>query len=152
MRKTFVRGGSVKVFVIMGIILSAIALAVLYFAGRQSISGQVPPMFLPESSEEGSKDSSDQAIDKENTAKDNSGTTKEDDSTKATEESVAKDSSQSVDDSIADKSSTDTTQTADNNSNPSNLPQTGPGDGLMQALAVVALSFSAVAYVRSMRL
>ena len=56
MRKTFVQGGSVKVFAIVGVILTAIALVVLYAAGRQATSSQVPPMFVPDSSQDEQKD------------------------------------------------------------------------------------------------
>ena len=63
MRKTFVQGGSVKVFVIVGIILSIAALAVLYFVGCQATSGQVPPMFVPESSQSDSKDEVKDSVD-----------------------------------------------------------------------------------------
>ena len=82
MRKTFVQGGSVKVFLIVGIILSIAALAVLYFAGRQAISGQVPPMFVPESSQGDSKDEANDSVDSDSD-KSKDDATKEDDKSAA---------------------------------------------------------------------
>ena len=156
MRKTFVQGGSVKVFVIVGIILSIVALTVLYFAGRQATSGQVPPMFVPESSQseskDGAKDSVDSDSDKskddatkeeDNSAADNQGS----DAGKTDEEGGAQDANDSASSQDSGSSSTET-----KGESATALPQSGPSDGLLQAFAALVLTFSLVAYLRSLRI
>ena len=156
MRKTFVQGGSVKVFVIVGIILSIVALTVLYFAGRQATSGQVPPMFVPESSQseskDGAKDSVDSDSDKskddatkeeDNSAADNQGS----DAGKTDEEGGAQDANDSASSQDSGASSTET-----KGESATALPQSGPNDSLLQAFAALVLTFSLVAYLRSLRI
>ena len=155
MRKTFVQGGSVKVFVIVGIILSIAALAVLYFAGRQAISGQVPPMFVPESSQSDSKDEAKDSVD--------SDSDKSKDATKEEDKSVADDQdsdagktdeeggAQYANDSASSQDS-GSSSTETKGESATALPQSGPSDGLLQAFAALVLTFSLVAYLRSLRI
>ena len=156
MRKTFVQGGSVKVFVIVGIILSIAALAVLYFAGRQAIGGQVPPMFVPESSQGDSKDEAKDSVDSDSD-KSRDDTTKEEDKSvaddqgsdagKTDEEGGAQDANDSASSQDSGSSSTET-----KGESATALPQSGPSDGLLQAFAALVLTFSLVAYLRSLRI
>ena len=156
MRKTFVQGGSVKVFVIVGIILSIAALAVLYFAGRQAISGQVPPMFVPESSQGDSKDEAKDSVDSDSDKS-------KDDATKEEDKSVADDQdsdagktdetggAQEANDSVSSQDS-GSSSTETKGESATALPQSGPSDGLLQAFAALVLTFSLVAYLRSLRI
>lgn len=156
MRKTFVQGGSVKVFVIVGIILSIAALAVLYFAGRQAISGQVPPMFVPESSQGDSKDEVKDSVDSDSDKSKDDATKEEDKSTaddqgsdagKTDETGGAQEANDSVSSQDSGSSSTET-----KGESATALPQSGPSDGLLQAFAALVLTFSLVAYLRSLRI
>ena len=156
MRKTFVQGGSVKVFVIVGIILSIAALAVLYFAGRQAISGQVPPMFVPESSQSDSKDEAKDSVDSDSDKSKDDATKEEDksaaddqvsDAGKTDEEGGAQDANDSASSQDSGSSSTET-----KGESATALPQSGPSDSLPQAFAALVLTFSLVAYLRSLRI
>ena len=156
MRKTFVQGGSVKVFVIVGIILSIAALAVLYFAGRQATSGQVPPMFVPESSQGDSKDEAKDSVDSDSDKSKDDATKEEDksvaddqdsDAGKTDEEGGAQDANDSASSQDSGSSSTET-----KGESATALPQSGPSDGLLQAFAALVLTFSLVAYLRSLRI
>ena len=156
MRKTFVQGGSVKVFVIVGIILSIVALAVLYFAGRQATSGQVPPMFVPESSQSDSKDEANDSVDSDSD-KSRDDTTKEDDKSaadnqgsdagKTDEKGGTQDANDSASSQDSGASSTET-----KGESATALPQSGPSDSLPQAFAALVLTFSLVAYLRSLQI
>ena len=156
MRKTFVQGGSVKVFVIVGIILSIAALAVLYYASRQAISGQVPPMFVPDSSQSDSKDEANDSVDSDSD-KSRDDTTKEDDKSaadnqgsdagKTDEKGVTQGANDSASSQDSGSSSTET-----KGESATALPQSGPSDGLLQAFAALVLTFSLVAYLRSLRI
>ena len=156
MRKTFVQGGSVKVFVIVGIILSIVALTVLYFAGRQATSGQVPPMFVPESSQSDSKDGAKDSVDSDSD-KSKDDATKEEDKSAAdnqgsdagkTDEKVA---TQGANDSASSQDPSSSSTETKGESAPA-LPQSGPSDSLPQAFAALVLTFSLVAYLRSLRI
>ena len=156
MRKTFVQGGSVKVFVIVGIILSIVALTVLYFAGRQATSGQVPPMFVPESSQGDSKDEAKDSVDSDSDKSKDDATKEEDksvaddqdsDAGKTDEEGGAQDANESASSQDSGLSSTET-----KGESATALPQSGPSDGLLQAFAALVLTFSLVAYLRSLRI
>ena len=156
MRKTFVQGGSVKVFVIVGIILSIAALAVLYFASRQAISGQVPPMFVPESSQGDPKDEAKDSVDSDSDKSKDDATKEEDksvaddqdsDAGKTDEEGGAQDANDSASSQDSGSSSTET-----KGESATALPQSGPSDGLLQAFAALVLTFSLVAYLRSLRI
>ena len=156
MRKTFVQGGSVKVFVIVGIILSIAALAVLYFVGRQATSGQVPPMFVPESSQGDSKDEAKDSVDSDSDKSKDDATKEEDksvaddqdsDAGKTDEEGGAQDANDSAPSQDSGSSSTET-----RGESATALPQSGPSDGLLQAFAALVLTFSLVAYLRSLRI
>ena len=156
MRKTFVQGGSVKVFVIVGIILSIVALAVLYFAGRQATSGQVPPMFVPESSQSDSKDGAKESVDSDSDKSKDDATKEEDksvaddqdsDAGKTDEEGGAQDANDSASSQDSGSSSTET-----KGESATALPQSGPNDSLLQAFAALVLTFSLVAYLRSLRI
>ena len=156
MRKTFVQGGSVKVFVIVGIILSIAALAVLYFVGRQATSGQVPPMFVPESSQGDSKDEAKDSVDSDSDKSKDDATKEEDksvaddqdsDAGKTDEEGGAQDANDSASSQDSGSSSTET-----KGESATALPQSGPSDGLLQAFAALVLTFSLVAYLRSLRI
>ena len=156
MRKTFVQGGSVKVFVIVGIILSIAALAVLYFVGRQATSGQVPPMFVPESSQSDSKDEAKDSVDSDSDKSKDDATKEEDksvaddqdsDAGKTDEEGGAQDANDSASSQDSGSSSTET-----KGESATALPQSGPSDGLLQAFAALVLTFSLVAYLRSLRI
>ena len=156
MRKTFVQGGSVKVFVIVGIILSIAALAVLYFAGRQATSGQVPPMFVPESSQSDSKDGAKDSVDSDSD-KSRDDTTKEDD--KSAADNQGSDAGK-TDEKVATQEANDSASSQDPSSSftetkgesATALPQSGPSDSLLQAFAALVLTFSLVAYLRSLRI
>ena len=156
MRKTFVQGGSVKVFVIVGIILSIVALAVLYFAGRQATSGQVPPMFVPESSQSDSKDGAKDSVDSDSD-KPKDDTTKEDDKSAADNQGSdagktdEKDGTQGANDSASSQDS-GSSSTETKGESATALPQSGPNDSLLQAFAALVLTFSLVAYLRSLRI
>ena len=156
MRKTFVQGGSVKVFVIVGIILSIVALTVLYFAGRQATSGQVPPMFVPESSQSDSKDGAKDSVDSDSDKSKDDATKEEDksvaddqdsDAGKTDEEGGAQEANDSASSQDSGSSSTET-----KGESATALPQSGPSDGLLQAFAALVLTFSLVAYLRSLRI
>ena len=156
MRKTFVQGGSVKVFVIVGIILSIVALAVLYFAGRQATSGQVPPMFVPESSQSDSKDEANDSVDSDSDKSKDDATKEEDksvaddqdsDAGKTDEEGGAQEANDSASSQDSGSSSTET-----KGESATALPQSGPNDSLLQAFAALVLTLSLVAYLRSLRI
>ena len=156
MRKTFVQGGSVKVFVIVGIILSIVALTVLYFAGRQATSGQVPPMFVPESSQSESKDGAKDSVDSDSDKSKDDATKEEDksaadnqgsDAGKTDEKGEAQDANDSTSSQDPGSSSTET-----KGESATALPQSGPSDSLLQAFAALVLTFSLVAYLRSLRI
>ena len=156
MRKTFVQGGSVKVFVIVGIILSIAALAVLYFAGRQATSGQVPPMFVPESSQGDSKDEANDSVDSDSD-KSKDDVTKEED--KSAADNQGSDAGK-TDEKVATQEANDSASSQDPGSSSTEtkgesataLPQSGPSDSLLQAFAALVLTFSLVAYLRSLRI
>lgn len=156
MRKTFVQGGSVKVFVIVGIILSIVALTVLYFAGRQATSGQVPPMFVPESSQSESKDGAKDSVDSDSDKS-------KDDATKEEDKSAADNQGSDAgktDEKVATQEANDSASSQDPSSSftetkgesATALPQSGPNDSLLQAFAALVLTFSLVAYLRSLRI
>ena len=156
MRKTFVQGGSVKVFVIVGVILSIVALTVLYFAGRQATSGQVPPMFVPESSQGDSKDEANDSVDSDSDKSKDDATKEEDksvaddqdsDAGKTDEEGGAQEANDSASSQDSGSSSTET-----KGESATALPQSGPSDSLLQAFAALVLTFSLVAYLRSLRI
>ena len=156
MRKTFVQGGSVKVFVIVGIILSIVALAVLYFAGRQATSGQVPPMFVPESSQSDSKDEAKDSVDSDSDKSKDDATKEEDNSAADNQGSDAG----KTDEKVATQEANDSASSQDPSSSfteikgesATALPQSGPSDSLLQAFAALVLTFSLVAYLRSLRI
>ena len=156
MRKTFVQGGSVKIFVIVGIILSIAALAVLYFAGRQAISGQVPPMFVPESSQGDSKEEAKDSVDSDSDKSKDDATKEEDKSAAGNQGSDAG----KTDEKVATQEANDSASSQDPSSSftetkgesATALPQSGPSDGLLQAFAALVLTFSLVAYLRSLRI
>lgn len=156
MRKTFVQGGSVKVFVIVGIILSIVALTVLYFAGRQATSGQVPPMFVPESYQSESKDGANDSVDSDSDKS-------KDDATKEEDKSAADNQGSDAgktDEKVATQEANDSASSQDPSSSftetkgesATALPQSGPSDSLLQAFAALVLTFSLVAYLRSLRI
>ena len=156
MRKTFVQGGSVKVFVIVGIILSIVALTVLYFAGRQATSGQVPPMFVPESSQSDSKDEANDSVDSDSDKSKDDATKEEDKSAADNQGSDAEKTNemgetQGANDSASSQDS-GSSSTANNGENVADLPKTGPSDSLLQAFAALVLTFSLVAYLRSLQI
>ena len=156
MRKTFVQGGSVKVFVIVGIILSIAALAVLYFAGLQAISGQVPPMFVPESSQGDSKDEAKDSVDSDSDKSKDDATKEEDKSVADDQDSDAgktdeKGGTQGANDSASSQDS-GSSSTETKGESATALPQSGPNDSLLQAFAALVLTFSLVAYLRSLRI
>ena len=156
MRKTFVQGGSVKVFVIVGIILSIVALTVLYFAGRQATSGQVPPMFVPESSQSESKDGAKDSVDSDSDKSKDDATKEEDKSAAGNQGSDAG----KTDEKVATQEANDSASSQDPSSSftetkgesATALPQSGPSDSLLQAFAALVLTFSLVAYLRSLRI
>lgn len=144
MRKTFVQGGSVKVFVIVGIILALLALTTLYFVKKNSYSQDVPPMVVPE----GIADGTDSEKPEKTENQDDSTTGGKDDETKPQDTANGSSDAQSGDDAKSDStdqqsSGSDSAATADS------LPQTGPSDSLATMIAVIALSVSTAAYVRS---
>ena len=156
MRKTFVQGGSVKVFVIVGIILSIAALAVLYFVGRQATSGQVPPMFVPESSQSDSKDEANDSVDSDSDKSKDDATKEEDKSAADDQDSDAgktdeKGGTQGANDSASSQDS-GSSYTETKGESATALPQSGPNDSLLQAFAALVLTFSLVAYLRSLRI
>ena len=142
MRKTFVQGGSVKVFVIVGVILTAIALVVLYAAGRQATSSQVPPMFVPDSSQDEQKDDKKSDTTPSDQAKD--GTDTDNTADKGEETTGTAGGSQTTDDGEDGVADEDSERLA-------HLPQTGPADSAAGAIGLAMLTFSTVAYVRSLR-
>ena len=156
MRKTFVQGGSVKVFVIVGIILSIVALTVLYFAGRQATSGQVPPMFVPESSQSDPKDEANDSVDSDSD-KPSHNTTKEEDKSAADNQGSdagktdEKGGTQGANDSASSQDS-GSSSTETKGESATALPKSGPSDSLLQAFAALVLTFSLVAYLRSLRI
>ena len=156
MRKTFVQGGSVKVFVIVGIILSIAALAVLYFVGRQATSGQVPPMFVPESSQSDSKDGAKDSVDSDSDKSKDDATKEEDKSVADDQDSDAgktdeKGGTQGANDSASSQDS-GSSSTETKGESATALPQSGPRNSLLQAFAALVLTFSLVAYLRSLRI
>lgn len=118
--------GSVKVFVIVGLVLTVLAFGTLYGAKRVAMNDQTPPMNVPETTETPTETGSQVA--QNNTAEttaDKSGATEEQTNTQSTTET--------------------TTQSAADD-----LPQTGPADNAV--LATVLTATAVVAFVKSRRL
>lgn len=161
MRRRFVQGGSVKVFVIVGIILMALALTALYFVGKNFTSDQVPPMVVPESTSEDIQSADD--ADDSDPAK-----TDDEESTPSPQSDDGQQSGDSSDPSASGGTSGETppaqgqsgvsTESATNGPSlpstggaPVDLPRTGPTDDLLSTLGAAAIVFSVVSYVASVR-
>lgn len=151
MRNVSRQGGSVKVFIIVGVILTLIALGVLY-GTKHFIAGQAPITSTPsqEVEEEASQptaespdasDSNQQSIDSETDNSDEVGGS-DSDTSDSSSSGVAQDDNSSSSSQLGGESSTPSSQ--------SYLPQTGPAEN-MTALAVALITASGVAYVRSLR-
>lgn len=141
MRKTFVQGGSVKVFVIVGVILAILALTALYFVGKNFYSDQVPPMAVPEST----VDEGEEAVTDEG---EGSSTTDEEASAPSSDEPVT----DTTDSTTEESRISSTNSQNDSATDPSgSLPQTGPSDDLATSIALVALTVSIASYIGSIR-
>ncbi len=132
--------GSVKVFVIVGLVLTVLAFGTLYGAKRVAMNDQTPPMNVPETTTtatETSTETGNQAAQNNNTEAntDKSGATEEQTNTQSTTENTTSRSSNTE----------ATTQSAADD-----LPQTGPTDNA--ALATVLTATAVVAFVKSRRL
>lgn len=139
MQKTFVQGGSVKVFVIVGVILTVLALTALYFVGKNFYGEQVPPMAVPES------------VDDENNPVDNDqnqdGSAGDDEGLVSSEQEGADSDSGSAPSGTADQGG----GTAGSSESAGDLPRTGPGDDLVTSIGLVALTVSLASYIGSVR-
>jgi cytoskeletal protein RodZ len=146
-RKMTQRSGSVKVFVIVGVILALVSLGVLFGARRLSQNDQTPPMTVPEQTEDQQSDgqvvkpsTEDKTADDQQSSSDSGNDAA---STDATDDEAAA----STDTSNSTDSTTQTTVPAQTDDG---LPQTGPAENFA-ALAAALVAFSAVAYGRSLR-
>lgn len=158
MRNMTRQGGSIKIFVIVGVILVLIALGVLYGAKHLMFGDKIPSevaLNQPESSQpQGSSNS-----EKEDAKKDDQTQQPTDNEDRKDEDrrddAVGSDSSDSDETSLpgASTSSDDegsTTDSDSSNSSTETLPQSGPSEN-MAALALSMIAISGVAYVRSLR-
>lgn len=124
--------GSVKVFIIFGVVLVAVTFGVLYGAGQFGKSDQVPPLTAPSDShstegETGVKDNDKGSGDATKDQPNNDG-------------AIATDTPQ-------DQPSTRGGQ----GSHTEGLPATGPTEDFVAGLALALLATSIVAYIRSPR-
>lgn len=134
------QGGSVAVFVVVGVVLVAAALGTAYGVKHMVMRDQTPPMTLPGlfSSEDEPSDRPEQEADQ---APDNQ----------------PSGSNEQPDESSPSPASNEQGQIADSgqqntqNSPPSGLPQSGPAETLSSVVAIAAVTASLTAYVRSLR-
>ena len=152
MRNVVRQGGSVKVFVIVGVVLTLVALGVLYGLKKVSQNDQTPPLMVPGQSEtapteSGTKDSTDTSNkDTKDETEDNAATTDTDQ--KADGDSSTSSSSEqggSASSGTADSATGATGSEADGS-----LPQTGPTE-TFAAVTLALITASAVGYIRSLR-
>lgn len=144
MKSTVRQGGSVKVFIIAGVILALVALGVLYGVNRFATNDQTPPLEVPERSDAVDEEAGEQSPGASNDTNDQQ--TSSDDGTDpfAPGQSPG-DSSQ--DQPAASDSPAPSPEVA---SEASELPQTGPAE-TFAALTFALIAGSAVAYLRSLR-
>lgn len=140
MQKTFVQGGSVKVFVIVGVILTVLALTALYFVGKNFYGDQVPPMAVPESvNDENDQVDNDQAQD--GSVNDEGGATSD-------EQEAADREGDSVPSGTSEQGGSGAVGPSES---ASDLPRTGPSDDLAASVGLVALTVSVASYIGSVR-
>ena len=150
------QSGSTVVFIICAIVLSLIALGVLYGVRRVAMNDQTPPMALSDNSSLSNNKTDSDKPKTENTASDNS-----------SESSVGSDSSQdqkandsSSNDSYASESAGSSTASNEQSlaatssgtgtaSSADKLPTTGPEDSLVAMLGLSLMTTAGLAYVRS---
>lgn len=157
--------GSVTLFIIVGVILTLIALGVLFGVKRLAMNDQTPPMVV--STQDESKPNTEEAkpennqSDKQKEDKDSSNSQNSSDNKDNTNRSedqkdnnsVADTGSQSNNSEGVDGGSESTESSSSTRSESQageDLPQSGPKENLA-AFALAALTMSSVAYVRSLR-
>lgn len=142
MRKADRQGGSVVTFVVVAIVLALLALGALFATKKLAMNDQTPPMVLPESSKDNSKESKNNQNDK----------AKEDDQT----ESTASESDKTDVDSEAlgsfddDSEGQDSGLSSDSEAYDQDLPKSGPDSAWAPAILAVVVT-SGLAYARSLR-
>lgn len=180
MRNIVRQGGSVAVFVIVGIILVLIALGVLYGLKQVALKDGTPPMDLPgilggngnESGEPNKdqvrdNDSNNNSNDQENGSNQGNDATTDgsadspnsnnrgDDTVTAPGDDSSAGSGGQAGDSSSGTGSGSTGNgpwgTGSREGSASDLPQSGPAETAAAAVALVAITTSATAYVRSLR-
>lgn len=125
--------GSVKVFIIFGVVLVAVTLGVLYGAGQFGKSDQVPPLTAPSDSQ---------------STGDEAGTKDSDKDSDDTIKNQPSDDGAMATDTSQDHPSTRGGQSGQG-SHTEGLPATGPAEDLATGLALALLAASSVAYIRS---
>ncbi len=152
------QSGSTVVFVICAVVLSLIALGILYGVRRVAMNDQTPPMSL---SNDSSLSSSDKAESDKSTA-DNAATTDSTNSSSsetsdAANKDQASDSSSSSNSNPAPESTDSSTSSSDQSlaagagtsSSSDKLPTTGPADSLLAMFGLSLMTTVGLAYIRS---
>lgn len=130
--------GSVLSFVIIGVVLVAIAIGAVYYARHQHTASDTTGSGSDSSKQTGSEDQSGTASDQ-----DKSGSSAD---TSQSNQSSSDSTSGSKTDSSSDTASNGS---SDSSATPAEIPQTGPDSPLVAALMLGTLAGSVVLYVRS---
>lgn len=151
MKSVVRQGGSVKIFIIAGVVLALIALGVLYGVKRLAMNDQTPPMVVPSETEgpQGDEDTDSGVGQSQGQSSDEGQVQDGLGQIEGSNGSVGEggDSSSGGNESLPGDS-TDSSQL--DSGGVANLPQSGPSEGI-SALGLGVLVASFVAYRRSLR-
>ncbi len=142
MRKADRQGGSVVTFVVVAIVLALLALGALFATKKLAMNDQTPPMVLPESSKDNSKESKNNQNDKAKKDDQTESATSESDKTGSDSETLG-----SFDD---DSEGQDSGLGSDSEAYDQGLPKSGPDSAWTPAILAVVVT-SGLAYARSLR-
>ncbi len=156
MKSAVRQGGSVKIFIIVGIVLVLVALGVLYGVKQFAMSDQTPPMVIPADIEDSEAPAEDDDV--EAPAEDGDVPANEDavdlpggvDSSPEVDEETGATTDVDEGQTAAEGSSSQPVATPGDSRDDSRLPQSGP-DQELSALALALVVASFVAYRRSLR-
>ena len=158
------QGGSVATFIVVGLVLVALACGALYGARQYMVSQRTAPISEESMQSAPSDDSSDETTDNstESNSEDKNNSTDESteksDSNSEESKDEATDSDETKDETNSTSGSTDTTDdqtdvaSLDSDDSEDPLPQTGPTTDAFVALTFGITAMATVAYVRSQRM
>lgn len=150
--RTTRQGGSVKVFIIVGVILALIALGVLYSTKRYAMNDQTPPLVVPSDQDGASQPAGD--ADKSSSDESDADTGHDEDAVSSgdspRDQTEDKADDQSTDHSVSSPGSSSSSSRGGHSAVSDDLPQTGP-EGGVAGVILALMTTSAIYYIRSLR-